>query len=61
MRSPAQSSEGLRRDSVPLPVPKGVDPQWQEKIARARQARDLMAKLREGKPKSFRRAVGTAN
>ena len=38
--------------------PKGVDPQWQEKIAQAKKARAMAAKLREGKPKSFRPAVG---
>jgi hypothetical protein len=46
------------RDRPVIREPRGTDPKWQEKITRARQARDMSKSIREGKPKSFRRAVG---
>lgn len=56
--SPHQMSSLSGTPTVPIPVPKEVDPEWQEKIDRAKQAREFVARLREGKPKSFRRAIG---
>ncbi|MGH1564566.1 hypothetical protein [Mumia sp. DW29H23] len=38
--------------------PTGTDINWQEKIARAKAARDHGKALRVGKPTSFRPAVG---
>jgi hypothetical protein len=38
--------------------PAGTDSNWQEKIARAKAARDHGKALRVGKPTSFRSAVG---
>lgn len=38
--------------------PSGTDSNWQEKIARAKAARDHGKALRIGKPTSFRSAVG---
>lgn len=38
--------------------PPGTDRNWQEKIARAKAARDHGKALRAGKPTSFRSAVG---
>lgn len=46
------------RSVPPIDEPKGVDPKWREKIERAHEARALMARLRTGKAKSFRQAVG---
>ncbi len=43
---------------VPIAAPEEVDPQWQEKITQAREARETMQRVRAGKPKSFRRTVG---
>jgi len=45
---------------TPLKQPEKVDPQWHEKITLAARAREMGAKQRAGKPKSFRRAVGRA-
>lgn len=42
----------------PIREPQGVDPQWQEKTARAKQARVLFKQIRTSKPTSFRRAIG---
>jgi len=36
-----------------LAVPAGVDPDWQDKIARAKEARDAALQRREGKPVIF--------
>ena len=46
-------------DSV-VPRPEGTDPKWQEKIQMSRRAREMAKSMRQGKPKSFRRAVGRA-
>lgn len=41
-----------------LTPPVGADRNWQEKIAKAKAARDHGKALRAGKPTSFRSAVG---
>jgi hypothetical protein len=46
------------KDRPALIPPTGTDPNWQEKIARAKAARDQGRALRAGKPTSFRSAVG---
>lgn len=42
----------------PIAAPAGTDRNWQEKIARAKAAREHGKALRAGKPASFRSAVG---
>lgn len=44
-----------------LAPPSGTDRNWQEKIARAKAAREQGAALRAGKPTSFRAAVGRSH
>jgi len=52
-------ANNLSNDGHPvLQEPKGADPRSQEKISQAREARDMGRSIRQGKPKSFRRAVG---
>jgi hypothetical protein len=41
-----------------IPPPAGTDQDWQEKIAKAKAAREHGRALRAGKPTSFRLAVG---
>ncbi len=43
---------------APLQAPKGTDQQWQNKIQAAKEARTGAQQVRQGKPASFRRAVG---
>lgn len=45
-------------DRPALTPPSGSDRNWQDKIARAKAARDQGKALRAGKPTSFRSAVG---
>ncbi len=46
-------------DSKPaITPPTGTDRNWQEKIARAKAAREHGKALRAGKPTSFRSAIG---
>lgn len=45
-------------DQPPLEAPRGTDPQWQSKIRAAKEARSGAQQARQGKPGSFRRAVG---
>lgn len=51
---PTSSSDDRRV----IEEPKGTDPQWQDKINRAKEARQMGQSIRQGKPKSFRQAVG---
>lgn len=44
--------------TAPLQAPKGTDQQWQRKIRTAQEARTGAQQAREGKPASFRPAVG---
>jgi hypothetical protein len=46
------------QDRPALTPPSGSDRSWQEKIARAKAARDQGKAMRAGKPTSFRSAVG---
>lgn len=56
-----QDGAGDRQSGrIPISTPPGADPKWQEKIERARQARELFSLLRKGKPKSFRQAIGNS-
>lgn len=51
-------SEKTRLSGSVLAQPKGVDPTWREKIETAKRARDTATRARQGKPTSFRGAVG---
>ncbi len=51
-----QASNGREQQAVKQP--KGTDSQWQKKVELAQRAREMGRSMREGKPKSFRRAVG---
>jgi hypothetical protein len=50
--------EDRREELQPVTPPRGFDPEWQEKIARAQEAREQGLRSRAGKPASFRHAVG---
>lgn len=59
----AQESESSRSSDTNDPsvtAPEKADENWQEKRKRALRAREIAKDLREGKPKSFRSAVGRA-
>lgn len=45
-------------DTPAIAPPTGTDRNWQEKIARAKEAREHGKALRAGKPTSFRSAIG---
>lgn len=45
-------------DRPAITPPTGTDRNWQEKIARAKAAREHGKALRAGKPTSFRSAIG---
>jgi hypothetical protein len=55
-----ENTKATNNNPTPLTAPKGTDPQWQEKVATARQARETAKAMRAGKPISFRKAVGRA-
>jgi hypothetical protein len=47
-------------ETSPVAKPPEVDPDWQDKIELAREARKLGEELRKDKATSFRRSVGRA-
>jgi hypothetical protein len=49
------------KDRPAVSPPSGTDRNWQEKIAKAKAARDHGKALRAGKPTSFRSAVGRSH
>lgn len=46
------------QDKSPLEAPMVVDPNWQAKIQKAKEAREMGSRQREGKELSFRKGVG---
>lgn len=50
----------MNNPNPPITTPKKVDPQWEDKIERAKRARELSHRMRLGKQISFRSAVGRA-
>lgn len=52
------TTENKSNSGPVLAPPAGADRNWQEKIAKAKAARDHGKALRAGKPTSFRSAVG---
>lgn len=47
-----------REDRPVLTPPPGFDPDWEAKIEAARAAREAGRRARQGKPSSFRYAIG---
>ncbi len=55
-----EGSWAVNNPNPPITTPKKVDPQWRDKIERAKRARELSHRMRLGKQISFRSAVGRA-
>ena len=55
------TADDKSKNGSALTPPAGADRNWQEKIAKAKAARDHGKALRAGKPTSFRSAVGRSH